>query len=209
MHSWWESQQRGRAGLPVREGENMSAYYSGQGQADVGAGGLAVVVVVLALGHAAYLLISGPLLYVVISGAISAVLTIIALGALPLFKVSMPIPRLTWNIVCAFAAGLLTTLAMLALGSALYHLANISLLSYVADAYTDEFGQPSDTPRLMVFDPSLPAYWLNFLSAWAATTWMARKRVGSNVPATSGPVAVLKIAGLIGASFYMAWKFVT
>lgn len=220
MSDWWDSHNHGRSGLPPRDGENMSAYYSGRAsnnlpdinagavnvpasnsRPEVNAGGLGILLVGGGIIYAAYKMVSGPLYDFVVIGLIATIITSVALRFWTGLGVKLSPLQLLYSVSLAFVSGLVAMLLFLGLGSLLHHAAEITIFNYISEVYSDSYGERLETPQYVIFIPNALSHMLHFIVPWAITTLVAKKRIQI---ATDNPRrSIMVLAALIGGSYFI------
>jgi hypothetical protein len=220
MSDWWDSHNRGRTGLPPRDGENLSAYYSGRAsnnqpdinadtnnapasnnRPDINAGGLGILLIGGGIIYAIYKMVSGPLYDFVVIGLIATILTTVALRFWTGLGVKLPTLQLLYSVALAFASGLVAMLLFLGLGSLLHYSAEITIFNYISEIYSDSHGNRLEEPQYVIFIPNALSHMLHFIVPWAVTTLVASKRIQV---ATDNPRrSIMVLAALIGGSYFI------
>jgi len=206
MFDWVTSRDRGRAGLPPRLGENMDGYRVGKREASdpgsVGAGWVALILIGCGLLYVAFVLISGPLLDIAVAGIAALLASTAAFRIWPTLGIPLPLTRLFLLMARAYASGFAAMLALLGVGSLLYHAADISILPYVLQAFSDLDGNRLETPYYSMRAPGLLPYLLIYLLGWAVAIWVALRGI-SQIEGPARPV-ILRVATVMGATFFVA-----
>lgn len=210
MFDWATSRNRGRTGLPPRLGENMDGYRAGQREVSdpgsVGAGAVAMILIGCGLLYVAFVLISGPLLDIAVAGIVALSVSTIAFRMWPKLGVDLPFKRLFWLMARAYGTGFAAILALLGVGSVLYHAADISILPYVLQVFSDLEGNRLDSPYFSMRASGLLPYVLIYLFGWSVATWVVWRTIFKSEEISSP--ALLRVSTVMGVTFVVALHIV-
>ena len=204
MFDWATSRDRGKAGLSPRVGENMDGYRVGRREASdpgsVGAGWVAIILIGCGLLYIAFVMITGPLLEIAVAGTAALLLSTTAFRIWPKLGLPLPFKDLFLLLARAYAFGFAAILALFGLGSLLHHAAEISILPYFFQVFSDIDGNRLETPYWSWLAPGLLSYLMIYVLGWAIATWVVWRRISKSEEAAR--MSILRISAVMGATFY-------